>query len=100
LIAFARILAFAPQILILDEATSNIDSETEEIIRDATHKLAKGRTSVLIAHRLSTIEKCDKILQLDQGRIVRSGRLKDLFPNGINRELYEETVTQENQTLG
>ncbi len=100
LIAFARILAFAPQILILDEATSNIDSETEEIIREATHKLAKGRTSVLIAHRLSTIEKCDKILQLDQGRIVRSGRLKDLFPNGINRELYEETVIQENQTLG
>ncbi|GIL17898.1 MAG: ABC transporter ATP-binding protein [Oligoflexia bacterium] len=78
LIAFARILAFQPQILILDEATANIDSESEKIIQEATKEITKGRTSLIIAHRLSTIEDCDLILVLDQGQIREVGTHKEL----------------------
>ncbi len=73
LIAFARILTFDPDILILDEATANIDSESEILIQNATHEITKDRTSILIAHRLSTIQKCDRIIVLKEGEIQESG---------------------------
>lgn len=73
LIAFARILAFNPDILILDEATANIDSESEHIIQEATKEITKGRTSIIIAHRLSTIEQCDRIVVLTQGEVAEVG---------------------------
>src|SRR5690606_27825875 len=73
LVSFARALAFDPAILILDEATSNIDTETEEIIQHAMEVLKKGRTTFIIAHRLSTIKNADRILVLDHGRIAESG---------------------------
>lgn len=82
LIAFARILAFDPDILILDEATANIDSRTEHYIQEATRRVREGRTSFIIAHRISTILDCDKIVVLDEGRIVESGAHEELFAKG------------------
>lgn len=79
LIAFARILAFNPDILILDEATANIDSESEHIIQDATREITKGRTSIIIAHRLSTIEQCDRIIVLNQGEVAEMGSHEELM---------------------
>jgi len=67
LIAFARVLAYNPSIFILDEATSNIDTETEELIQGALENITENRTSIMIAHRLSTIQKCDKIIVLNKG---------------------------------
>jgi len=89
LISFARALAFDPAILILDEATSNIDSETEEIIQHAMDVLKKGRTTFIIAHRLSTIKNADKILVLDRGRIVEAGNHEELLAcGGIYEQMY------------
>ena len=82
LISFARALAFDPAILILDEATSNIDSETEEIIQHAMDVLKEGRTTFIIAHRLSTIKNADKILVLDRGEIVEHGTHDELIALG------------------
>ena len=82
LISFARALAFDPAILILDEATSNIDSETEEIIQHAMDVLKEGRTTFIIAHRLSTIKNADKILVLDRGEIVEYGTHDELIALG------------------
>ncbi|WP_246070547.1 ABC transporter ATP-binding protein [Paenibacillus kobensis] len=79
LISFARALAFDPSILILDEATSNVDSETESIIQHALQVLKEGRTTILIAHRMSTIKSADLILVLDQGEIKESGNHQDLM---------------------
>jgi ATP-binding cassette, subfamily B, multidrug efflux pump len=79
LIAFARILAFQPDVLILDEATANIDSQSERIIQQATTEVSKGRTSLIIAHRLSTIEKCDLIVVLDHGEIKEMGSHDELL---------------------
>lgn len=79
LIAFARILAFNPDILILDEATANIDSESEHIIQEATREITKGRTSIIIAHRLSTIQQCDRIVVLNQGTIAEVGSHAELM---------------------
>ncbi|KAA0944355.1 ABC transporter ATP-binding protein [Sporosarcina sp. ANT_H38] len=79
LISFARALAFDPAILILDEATSNIDTETEEIIQHAMDVLKKGRTTFIIAHRLSTIKNADRILVLDRGEIVEQGSHDELL---------------------
>lgn len=79
LISFARILAFDPHVLILDEATANIDSESEHIIQEATKEITKGRTSIIIAHRLSTIEQCDRIVVLNQGAIVETGSHEELM---------------------
>lgn len=78
LIAFARILAFQPDILILDEATANIDSHTEDLIQEATRRVRQGRTSFIIAHRISTIMDCDKIVVLDHGRIIETGTHTEL----------------------
>ncbi|HEL1624915.1 TPA: ABC transporter ATP-binding protein [Streptococcus suis] len=82
LIAFARTLYSNPKILILDEATSHIDTETEEIIQHAMEVVKEGRTTFIIAHRLSTIQNADQILVLDQGRIIERGRHEDLIEQG------------------
>jgi ATP-binding cassette, subfamily B, multidrug efflux pump len=82
LISFARALAFDPAILILDEATASIDTETEAIIQDALEVLKKGRTTFIIAHRLSTIKSADQILVLDKGEIVERGNHEELMKLG------------------
>lgn len=89
LIAFARALAFDPSILILDEATSSIDTETEQLIQKALDRLLEGRTSVVIAHRLSTIQKADRILVLHKGEVREYGTHQELLAlRGIYYRLY------------
>lgn len=89
LISFARALAFQPQILILDEATSNIDSETEYLVQDALEKLVTKQTSIIIAHRLSTIKHVDRILVIDKGILVEEGQHEELLKNeGTYARLY------------
>ncbi|MBM7614856.1 ABC transporter ATP-binding protein [Alkaliphilus hydrothermalis] len=90
LLAFARALLFDPNVLILDEATSNIDTETETLIQDAIVKLIKGRTSIAIAHRLSTIQNCDKIIVLHRGELREMGNHQELLKmEGIYYKLYQ-----------
>lgn len=91
LLALARAIAHNPNILlILDEATANVDTETERLIQDALRKLMKGRTSIIIAHRLSTIRHADRILVMRHGQIVEQGSHEDLLRlNGYYRRLYE-----------
>ena len=82
LLAFARALAAEPDILVLDEATANIDTETEMLIQEALVKLMRDRTSIVVAHRLSTIRKADKILVLHHGRVREQGRHEELLEMG------------------
>ena len=90
LLSFARAVAFNPPILVLDEATANIDTENEEIIQESLKKISKGRTTVIIAHRLSTIKNADNIIVIHQGGISETGRHDELLQNGgIYRKLYE-----------
>ena len=90
LLAFARALAAEPDILVLDEATANIDTETEMLIRQALAKLMRGRTSIVVAHRLSTIREADKILVLHHGRIREQGRHEELLEmGGIYHRLHQ-----------
>jgi ABC-type multidrug transport system fused ATPase/permease subunit len=90
LLAFARALAYNPKILILDEATSSIDTETELLIRDALEKLMAHRTSIIIAHRLSTIQNADRIIVLHHGRIRETGTHQELLRlKGIYWKLYQ-----------
>lgn len=90
LISFARTLAFDPDILILDEATANIDTETEVLIQDAMEKIMKGRTTLVVAHRLSTIQNADKIIVMHKGRIKEMGKHQELLANrGIYYNLYK-----------
>ncbi|MGQ9477411.1 MAG: ABC transporter ATP-binding protein [Candidatus Bipolaricaulia bacterium] len=90
LLAFARAVAFNPKILILDEATANIDSQTERLIQEALAKVMDGRTSIAIAHRLSTIRDADRIIVLSHGRIVEEGRHEELLARqGLYSALYE-----------
>ena len=91
LIAFLRAYVNKPSILVLDEATSSIDSYSEELIQIATEKITQGRTSIIIAHRLATVKKADKIIVMDGGKIVETGNHKDLLKNknGYYRKLYE-----------
>jgi ATP-binding cassette, subfamily B, multidrug efflux pump len=90
LISFARALAFDPQILILDEATSSVDTETEILIQKAIEKLLIGRTSIVIAHRLSTIQSADKIIVLHKGEIKEKGNHQELLAKrGIYYKLYQ-----------
>lgn len=92
LVAFARTIATQPKILILDEATANIDSETEEMIQRSLHKMRKGRTTIAIAHRLSTIQDANCIYVLDKGRIVESGTHEELLAQ--RGQYYEMYVLQ------
>jgi ATP-binding cassette subfamily B protein len=90
LLSFARALAFNPRILVLDEATSSVDTETEQLIQRAIKKMLHGRTSIVIAHRLSTIQSADKIIVLHKGEIREMGNHQELLAlNGIYRKLYE-----------
>ncbi|HIQ98494.1 MAG TPA: ABC transporter ATP-binding protein [Candidatus Scybalocola faecavium] len=90
LLSFARTLAFDPAILILDEATANIDTETEQWIQEALEKLMTGRTTIMVAHRLSTIQHADKIIVMHKGRIRESGTHQELLEqNGIYKKLYQ-----------
>jgi ATP-binding cassette subfamily B multidrug efflux pump len=90
LLSFARALAFDPRVLILDEATSSVDTETELLIRDALHVLMAGRTTIAIAHRLSTIQDMDKILVLHKGQLRESGTHQELLAaRGIYFRLFE-----------
>ena len=91
LVSFARALLANPRILILDEATSNIDTQTEMLVQKGIEKLIKGRTSFVIAHRLSTIRDCDKILVISDGEIIESGTHDELLRNkGMYYDLYSE----------
>ena len=81
LIAFARVWVYDPAILILDEATANIDTESEEIIQLAIDRVMSGRTCILVAHRLSTIQKADKIVVLNKGEILEMGNHQALLAN-------------------
>lgn len=90
LISFARTLAFKPDILILDEATANIDTETEVLIQDALKKLMKDRTTLIVAHRLSTIQNSDKIIVMHKGKIREEGTHQELlFKKGLYYKLYK-----------
>jgi len=91
LLAFLRAYVSNPSILILDEATSSIDSYSEEMIQIATDKITKGRTSIIIAHRLATIKKADTIIVMEAGEIVEIGSHKELLQkeNGYYKNLYE-----------
>ena len=90
LLSFARALAFDPRVLVLDEATSSVDTETELLIRDALHVLMAGRTTIAIAHRLSTIQDMDKILVLHKGQLREAGTHQELLAQrGIYYKLYQ-----------
>ena len=90
LISFARALAHAPGILILDEATSSVDTETEQLVRLALSRMVTGRTSVLIAHRLSTIQRADSILVMHKGQLRERGNHQELLAQrGLYYKLYE-----------
>ena len=95
LVAFARALAFNPPILVLDEATANIDTETESLIQDALAKLTKGRTTIIVAHRLSTIRNADKIIVMHKGKVRETGTHTELMnKNGLYSNLYKLQYTQ------
>lgn len=90
LLAFARTLAHGPKVLVLDEATSSVDTETEALIQDAIEKLMEGRTSIVIAHRLSTIQHADRILLMHHGELREAGTHQELLAHGgLYRTLYE-----------
>jgi ATP-binding cassette subfamily B protein len=89
LLAFARTMVSNPRILILDEATSSIDTHTELLVQEGIEALLKGRTSFVIAHRLSTIQKADRIFYIDNGKIMEQGSATELLAKkGLYYELY------------
>lgn len=90
LLSFARTLAYQPTILVLDEATANIDTETESLITEALEKLMEGRTTIMVAHRLSTIQHADKIIVMHKGEIRESGSHQELLQlGGMYKKLYD-----------
>ena len=97
LISFARTLLSDPRILILDEATSSIDTNTEKLVQEGIAALLKGRTSFIVAHRLSTIQNCDKIMYIDAGKIAESGNHEELLKQkGLYYDLH---MSQRNDLL-
>ena len=100
LIAFLRAYVSNPSILILDEATSSIDTYSEELIQSATEKITKGRTSIVIAHRLATIVNADKIVVMDKGLIVEQGSHLELLniEGGFYKNLYYSQFLVENNS--
>ena len=100
LIAFLRAYMSSPSILILDEATSSVDTQSEQMIQYATDTITKNRTSIIIAHRLATIQKADTILVMDQGEIVEKGSHKELLENknGMYKNLFEKQFSVESMT--
>ena len=94
-LALARVILKDPRILVLDEATSSLDSESEALIQEALKEVMKGRTSIVIAHRLSTILAADLILVMNRGRIVESGRHEELLAHpGLYAQLYKTQFKQ------
>ena len=90
LLSFARTLAFDPAVLVMDEATANIDTETEVLIQDAMERLMEGRTTIVVAHRLSTIQHADKIMVMHKGRLREQGTHQELLQQGgIYKKLYD-----------
>jgi len=90
LLSFARALAYDPRVLVMDEATSSVDSETESLVQRALDELLKDRTALVIAHRLSTIERADRILVLSQGALRESGTHAELLARrGLYHRLFE-----------
>jgi ATP-binding cassette subfamily B multidrug efflux pump len=101
LVSFARALAHRPRFLILDEATSSVDTDTEFRVRDALTKMVEGRTSIIIAHRLSTIQRADRILVMHKGKLRESGNHQELLAmHGIYWKLYQlQYKDQERQAM-
>ncbi len=96
LIAFARVVLANPALLILDEATASIDTETELLVQDAIHKILMGRTSIIVAHRLSTIREVDRILLMHRGKVIEEGNHKHLMKQkGFYHKLYMNQFMQE-----
>jgi ATP-binding cassette subfamily B protein len=96
LISFARALAFDPAILVLDEATSSIDTETEQTIQQAVERVMEGRTSMVVAHRLSTIQKCDRIIVMHHGELREAGTHNELLQmRGLYWRLYQLQYSDE-----
>lgn len=90
LLSFARTLVYDPAILVLDEATANIDTETESLITKALEVLMEGRTTIMVAHRLSTIQHADNIIVLDHGQIMESGTHQELLQrDDVYKKLYD-----------
>jgi ATP-binding cassette subfamily B multidrug efflux pump len=101
LLSFARALAHDPRVLILDEATSSIDTETEELIQDALRVLLKGRTAIVIAHRLSTVQHVDEILVMHKGRIRERGTHQELLARrGFYWKLYQLQYKEQEAVAG
>lgn len=100
LLSFARALLYEPSVLILDEATSSVDSESEQLIQNAIDTMIQGRTSIVIAHRLSTIRKADEILVMDKGRILEQGNHDELIAaKGAYYDLYTAVEKQKEEVL-
>ncbi len=102
LLSFVRALVYDPEVLVLDEATSSVDTETEHLIQQALERLMEGRTSIVIAHRLSTIQHADQILVMHRGQVRECGNHQQLLAlGGLYRKLYElQYREQETATAG